>query len=342
MTTPARETTNTDMNLTIRPCTKADMQTIVDLINLCAVQLEGYEKPITDLEELEEEYSLDQFDIERDTRGAFTSDGQLVGFMEVMDIREPHTEYGVFLKVHPDYWETDLKDTLMNWGEERARENIVKAPEGARAVAVTWANTRNPRPGAYYSSRGYQKVRSFYRMRIDFENEPQAAVFPPNITIKTYVPGENDRDVWFGHQESFKDHYGSYPQPFEAWTEWVSKDTTKDPALWFIAYDGDQVAGVCLNYPKLNTAEEDTGYVSVLGVLRPWRKIGLGSALLQHAFSEIYKRGKKAVALGVDASSLTGAIRLYERAGMRVVLQHDKYEKVLRDGVDLITKEVSG
>jgi hypothetical protein len=35
------------------------------------------------------------------------------------------------------------------------------------------------------------------------------------------------------------------------------------------------------------------------------------------------------VALGVDAENTTGATRLYERVGMRVVVQDDAYEKLL-------------
>jgi hypothetical protein len=35
------------------------------------------------------------------------------------------------------------------------------------------------------------------------------------------------------------------------------------------------------------------------------------------------------VGLGVDAASLTGATRLYEKAGMHVTRRYDTYEKVL-------------
>jgi hypothetical protein len=35
--------------------------------------------------------------------------------------------------------------------------------------------------------------------------------------------------------------------------------------------------------------------------------------------------------LGVDAQSVTGATRLYEKAGMRVTRRYDTYEKILRD-----------
>ncbi len=38
-------------------------------------------------------------------------------------------------------------------------------------------------------------------------------------------------------------------------------------------------------------------------------------------------RGKKRVSLGVDAENPTGAVRLYERAGMAVHRRHIWYEK---------------
>ena len=58
-------------------------------------------------------------------------------------------------------------------------------------------------------------------------------------------------------------------------------------------------------------------------------------ALLHHSFGELYRRGKRKVGLEVDAQSLTGATRLYEKAGMRVDRQYDVYEKELRSGRDL-------
>jgi len=84
--------------------------------------------------------------------------------------------------------------------------------------------------------------------------------------------------------------------------------------------------------------DADLGYVHTLGVLRPWRRRGIALALLHHAFGELQRRGKKRVGLGVDAASLTGATRLYERAGMRPVRQSDLYEKELRPGRDLTTQ----
>jgi ribosomal protein S18 acetylase RimI-like enzyme len=69
------------------------------------------------------------------------------------------------------------------------------------------------------------------------------------------------------------------------------------------------------------------GWVEVLGVGRPWRGRGLGLALLRHAFVEFAARGATRVGLGVDAENTTGAVRLYERAGMQPVRRQDVYEK---------------
>ena len=112
-----------------------------------------------------------------------------------------------------------------------------------------------------------------------------------------------------------------------------------DPTLWFLAMDGDEMAGVSLCVPKL-TEDPEMGLVNVLGVRRPWRGRGLGLALLQHSFVELHKRGAKRVSLGVDASSLTGATRLYEKAGMSVTRQFDAYRKVLREGKDITTTSI--
>ena len=71
------------------------------------------------------------------------------------------------------------------------------------------------------------------------------------------------------------------------------------------------------------------GWVEVLGVRRQWRRRGLALALLLHAFGEFHRRGHKRVGLGVDGENTTGAVRLYEKAGMRPGRQWDVYERQL-------------
>jgi ribosomal protein S18 acetylase RimI-like enzyme len=102
--------------------------------------------------------------------------------------------------------------------------------------------------------------------------------------------------------------------------------------------DGEQIAGISL----CGIEKTSDAWVQTLGVLRSWRRQGLALALLQHSFREFYKRGLHTVYLAVDAQSLTGATRLYERAGMHIVRQNDRYEKELRAGRELSTQMVEG
>jgi len=57
--------------------------------------------------------------------------------------------------------------------------------------------------------------------------------------------------------------------------------------------------------------------------------------LLRNAFVEFYRRGKRKAGLGVDAQSLTGALRLYENAGMHVHQAFDRFEKEIRPGKEI-------
>lgn len=80
--------------------------------------------------------------------------------------------------------------------------------------------------------------------------------------------------------------------------------------------------------------------MNTLAVRRPWRKRGLGLALLEYGFGMLYGRGDHSIGLGVDLQNLTGATRLYERAGMRVRTRIALYEKELRPGEDLRTSGI--
>jgi mycothiol synthase len=52
------------------------------------------------------------------------------------------------------------------------------------------------------------------------------------------------------------------------------------------------------------------GWIQVLLTRRPWRRLGVGAALLRNGFGRFWARGERSVGLGVDAASATGAFRL--------------------------------
>lgn len=144
--------------------------------------------------------------------------------------------------------------------------------------------------------------------------------------------------------EAFRDHWGFVEEPFEqrleVWQSWIeSLGDAHDPSLWFIAHDGDQIAGLGLFSTQI-AGDKTRSYVDSLSVRPAYRKRGIAIALLRHGFGELHRRGYAAVELDMDSENLTGALRLYERAGMRVIRRTINYEKVLREGEDLVTRQL--
>ena len=130
-------------------------------------------------------------------------------------------------------------------------------------------------------------------------------------------------------EEAFAFEWGHRRRPYEEWRKRVYGWRNFDPSLVPVAWDGDEIAGVSLNYPK---RMGDWGWIGSIGVRPAWRGRGLGLALLHESFARFRRIGETAVALGVDAENPTGATRLYERAGMRVLYQADLWQKELRAG----------
>jgi mycothiol synthase len=236
--------------------------------------------------------------------------------------------------IHPEQRGRSIDSYLLERVEARARERVSEAPDGARVTLrkfVSRVNTAWPR---LLEQAGYAPVQYDWIMEIELTEAPPAPQWPAGITVRTFVPGQDDRAVHDAQEESFQDHRGHHAITLEQWYQRMQARKNFDPSLWFLAMDGAEIAGESLSY----FYADHGGEVDELAVRRPWRRRGLGMALLLHSFGEFYRRGIHKVALGVDAQSLTGATRLYERAGMHIVRQYARYEKELRPGVELSTQ----
>jgi ribosomal protein S18 acetylase RimI-like enzyme len=163
-------------------------------------------------------------------------------------------------------------------------------------------------------------------MEAELPESPDAPDWPAGFAVRTAAVGDDLRPFYDAAEDAMADHWGHVATPYEEWVERVT-GSTFDPSLWFLATAGEEPVGVALC-----RAADDMGWVGTLAVRRSWRRRGLGLALLRHVFGEFARRGLRRARLGVDAESPTGATRLYERAGMRVVQEHATYSKELRAG----------
>jgi ribosomal protein S18 acetylase RimI-like enzyme len=75
---------------------------------------------------------------------------------------------------------------------------------------------------------------------------------------------------------------------------------------------------------------EGHGWIAELGVLEAHRHQGIGAVLLRQAFAALAARGQPRALLNVDAENATGAVRVYERAGMHVRRRWDVHGKEIQ------------
>jgi mycothiol synthase len=331
---------------TARPATLDDVDAAVELANLCSIEWIG--QPEFEAHEFHNDWQSPSVNPETDLHLVFAPDGTLVGYAGVWD-SEPHVQIESWGNVHPEYRGQGIGTYLAAWIEARARSSIPKAPEGAR-VAVGQMKPAQDTPGRdLLLAKGYTLIRHFLRMEIEMDALPPRPTLPEGVVIRTLadLPGTAQERLWaivHAERDIFRDHWSYVEMPlqkeYDEWWHWIDHDPEHDPTLWFLAMNGDVVVGVSLCNGRM-AEDAEMSYVMSLGVSRPWRRKGLALALLHHTFGEFYRRGKRKVALDVDAHSLTGATRLYEKAGMHVQRQSAVYEKELRSGIHLSTQSLS-
>lgn len=324
--------------LLMRPPTFDDVVTVVEFRNLCSMYDENRESGT--VESWIRQWQTPGFDLERDVRLAFTPDNILVGMVLVWDIQPTHTYPVVWGRVHPEHRRRGIGAQLMAWAEQRAHDSIMLAPPEARVAMESSIISTDEGTNSLLLAQGFTLVRQYHMMHIDLDVPPPSPKLPEGITITSNAELQDDRGFYDAFVDSFQDHWGFLPHTYENWLRGATNEEYYDPSLWFAAMDGDEIAAICICTKKAYD-DPDKGLVDDLGVRRAWRKRGIGVALLHHAFGEYYRRGMYKVGLGVDSESLTGATRLYERAGMHVEKTHNRYQKELRPGQDLAPQSLS-
>ncbi len=323
-------------NYTSRPATLADIPAAAALFNAYDQHYLGIQGFTENM--LETEWTMPQFNPAKDICLVFNPAGDLVGYVEVWAITNPPVHPWVWGRVHPAHHRKGIGTYLLDWAENRVRQEIEKCPADARvAYRVGMVTTIEP-PKFLYAQMGLGLIRHSFKMKLDFNGPLSEPVWPDGITIRAASLTDEDIEIVSRvDYEAFRDHFGHVDQPFEdhlaRFGSWLKRDEKmSDASLWFLAMDGGRAVGLGL-CARRDQALADYGHVNSLGVLRSHRQRGIGEALLRHAFNEYARRGYKGVTLGVDAENLTGALRLYQKVGMAVHRQFDLYEKELRPGV---------
>jgi len=317
-----------DPNLNLRTARWSDLNAVAKLTHEVA-EMEGDAMFVMTAEELANEWKNDGFNVERDVFVVETHNGRVVASEEFYS-EQDHSKLKADGCVHPEFRGLGIGTFLLEKVNERAKAEMKLAEPDLRVCIQSFFNNKDETAHALLRTEGYSPIRYYWRMETKLQEASPAVTFPAGIELRPLIKEEHAIAVWQANNEAFRDHWGSHERTYEDWSHGIFGNPNFDPTLWMIAWDGDQVAGF-----SQNRFRKGIGWVGTLGVRRPWRKKGVGLALLQHSFGEFYKRGTKTIGLGVDAQNPTGATRLYQKAGMYAASEFVTYEKELRPGREL-------
>lgn len=242
-------------------------------------------------------------------------DGAPVGYLDV------RAEEGARFDVDARTLQPEVAPALLAAAEEHVRG------KAASAVLRGYVQGDEPVLRETFEEAGWRPIRHSFQMRIELDDGLPEPEWPDGLWPRNFRPGEEER-VYEAHMDAFADHWDFRRQPLEDWRRYTVDHHGFDPTLYWLVEDAGEVAALSLNSWHFS-GDPEFGWIGVLGVRPSWRKRGLGTALLRHSFRDFYSRGATRVGLGVDAENTTGAVRLYERAGMRAVRRNDTYEKTL-------------
>jgi mycothiol synthase len=241
--------------------------------------------------------------------------------------------YMFFGRILPHWRRKGIGHAMLGWMEGRLKEIAAGHPPEVEKYFLSVAAQGETGLAAMLEKTGYQPVRyGFEMVRPDLENIPNYPL-PEGLEVRRVLP-EHYRAIWDADSEAFRDHWGYIEPSDEDYQAWLVDTTTFQPELWQIAWDiaTDQVAGqvkTYIDHEQNKLYDRKRGWTEGISVRRPFRRRGLARALIARSLQVQKQAGMTESALSVDSENLSGATKVYEDCGFRVVKRMTVYRKPL-------------
>ena len=288
---------------------------------------------IETLEGFENNYRhLDNCDLTTDALLAVRGD-HIVGYARITWWVEEATGDRVLLSLYwllPEARGRGVAETMLSWDETRLGEIARDHAHDGRQFLIAYLDQGEEERDAVLTAAGYTRTQTYAEMSRSLDVEIPHLLLPDGVELRSVTWGDAPA-IWEADHRAFRDHVG-YSPPTEAdYRRWLG-DEHADPSLWKVGYAGDAIAGQVLN--RINEPENAAfarkrGWTEDISVQREWRGRGVAKALITQSMEMFRDMGMTEVALGVHTTNPTGAFRLYEGLGYRVVTHSWEMRKPL-------------
>jgi len=302
-----------------RPAALDDVDDLVALsAAMAALDHPDWSEPRDEIEEL---LTLSFVDAARDTLLGET-DGRVVAFGQALAPFEPETIVRSVLLggVHPEFRGRGIGRSLLGWLEGRGRQQLAAFRLDLPGWLMAYSQDRNPGGARLLERAGFATARYFAQLERTLDGPiPELELPAPLRMVNASL--ELSAATRTAKNSAFRDHWGSQPTPVEAWDNFMTASTRRLD-LSYLALDGDEVVGLVI----LDVNEDDwarqgypSSYISLVGVVAPWRRRGVAPVLLAASLRASRDAGLERTALDVDSENPTGALGLYTGMGFATV-----------------------
>ena len=276
-----------------------------------------------------------QFDPARDTVIAQV-DGVVVGHARCdwVDATDGAREYRSRGAVDPAWRRRGIGSVLL--AECERQQGLLAATHDTDRPRVlgTWAKELNVGANVLAERFGYQPARWFYDMERPALDRDLPAIrpLPDGIEVRP-VTDDQMPAIWAADVEAFRDHWGGGDESDEALQRFIDSPDN-DPSIWVVAWDGAKVVSASINVIYAHENAETgrrRGWLESVFTRRPWRRRGIGGALIDRSFHVLAERGMDTAALGVDADNPSGALHLYESHGFEITERGTAWRKPMEE-----------
>jgi len=255
--------------------------------------------------------------------------GKAVGMVQafVDKFREEKKGFIQSLAVLPEFRHRGIARKLVSNAIARLKERGMK-------VASAWAQTDRIACVHLYESFGFVCVRATSLMKGSLA-DIQSDMEETESTSLREARIREDEDIALINKldnEAFREHFNYRPVTVEE-TRYMLLEMPwyQHKKAWFTVIDnkpvGYVVAGIDVGLNKEKRVR--CGWVLDIGVLKPYRRRGVGSTLMLQAMRYLKSKRMVNALLYVDDQNPTCAIKLYEKVGFEVYHKSGVYELLL-------------
>ena len=277
-----------------------------------------------------EELLLEQKRPSFDFEGRFIAevDGKPVGIVHanVDKFREDRKGF-IHLGVTPEFHGSEIEQQLMETALKELKAR-------GMTTAQTQADSGETKRIQLLERLSFKRVRVFSRMEIDLANGSQNIGENKQVVIRP-LQKELEEDLellsWLD-SESFKEHFNYRPDTLEEIRHFLFSDPyLKEQEIFFALLNGESVGYIGAGIDKKYNLEKKVkaGEIFVIGVLKRYRRTGIGARLMLHGLETLKTKGMTKAILGVDDYNPTKAMALYEKVGFRAKKKDFIFEREL-------------